>query len=531
MRLRQGRQAAGVCAALLVALWPSLLPAKTLRYATLDEPQTLDPHAAQLAVTNRLLSNVYEPLVGRDQDYKLVPWLATSWSQPDPLTWRFKLRPGVTFHDGTPFTADDVVFSVDRVLAPTSQMKSTVQGVSHAVRVDDLTVDLKLREPNPILPNHLFAFRIMSRAWCVKHKVVRPQNYRDKEDTHAARHANGTGPFRVKERLPDVRTVLVEHEAWWNRASPEKGNVTEVVLLPVRSAPTRIAALISGEVDFVNDPTPQDVARLRATPGIKVVESPEERVQYLVFDTSSPQLKYSDVKGRNPFADLRVRQAVAHAIDIEAIRQKVMRGLSRPIGSMVTPTEGGYAREADKRLPLDLARARTLLAAAGYPGGFAVTLDCGNNQPAADICRALPPMLAQAGIRVTPNIVPTANYFAKLQNLDTSFYLLSWGTPTSDGLYTLQFTARTRDSTAAGNGDGNYGRYSNPDLDALIDKARVETDPAKRDAHLRDAQLLLNREIPLLPLHQSVIPWAMKNNVTARFPPNPVPYFFRFRIE
>ncbi|MBL8521403.1 MAG: ABC transporter substrate-binding protein [Betaproteobacteria bacterium] len=505
--------------------------AKTLKYATQDEPQTLDPHAAQLAVTTRLLSNVYEPLVGRDRQFKLVPWLAVSWTQPDPLTWRFKLRPGVTFHDGAPFTADDVVFSVERVLAPTSQMKSTVQGVTHAKKIDDLTVDLILKEPNPILPNHLFAFRIMNKAWSVKHKATQPQNYREREDSYSSRHANGTGPFMVKERQPDVRTVLTEHKAWWNRQSPEKGNVTEVLLLPIRSASTRLAALISGEVDFVNDPPPQDVARLRATPGLKVVESPEERVQYLVFNTSAPELVYSDVKGKNPLSDLRVRQAIGHAIDVEAIRVKVMRGLSRPIGSMVTPTEGGYAKEADKRLPLNLDKARALLSEAGYANGFGITLDCGNNQPAADICRAIPPMLAQIGLRVTPNIVPTTNYFSKLQNFDTSFYLLSWGTPTSDGLYTLQFTTRSSDGKTTGNGDGNYGRYANPALDELIDKARVETDLAKRSALMRDALLLLNREIPLLPLHQSVIPWAMKKNVHAAFPPNSVPYFFRFRID
>jgi peptide/nickel transport system substrate-binding protein len=528
--MKMRASAAVAMVAMAIALAPHI-SAKTLKYATQDEPQTLDPHSAQLAVTTRLLSNVYEPLIGRDKDFKLVPWLATSWSQPDALTWRFKLRGGVTFHDGSPFTADDVVFSVERVLAPTSQMKSTVQGVTHAVKVDALTVDLKLKEPNPILPNHLFAFRIMSRAWCVKNKATLPQNYRDKEDSFSSRHANGTGPFMVKERAPDVRTVLVEHKNWWNRGSPERGNVSEVVLLPIKSAPTRIAALISGEADFVNDPPPQDVARLKSTPGLKVIESPEERVQYLVFDTSSPTLKYSSVKGKNPFADLRVRQAVAHLIDIEAIRIKVMRGLSKPIGSMVTPTEGGYTKEADRRLPLDAARARTLMREAGYPAGFDIVLDCGNNQPAADICRALPPMLAQAGIRVTPNIVPTTSYFAKLQNFDTSFYLLSWGTPTSDGLYTLQFTARTRDTVATGNGDGNYGRYSNAALDALIDKARVESDLTQRDAHMREALSLLNREIPLLPLHQSVIPWAMKKNITAKFPPNSVPYFFRFRID
>ncbi len=517
--------AAGLC--LLV----QAVPAKTLRYATQDEPQTLDPHSAQLAVTNRLLGNVYEGLVARDKAFKIVPGLALSWSQPDPLTWRFKLRPNVKFHDGSPFTADDVVFSVERVLSPNSQLKATVQGVASAKKVDDLTVDFVMREPNPVLLNHIFTFRIMSKPWAVKHNAQLPQNYKDKEDTYSSRNANGTGPFMVKERQTDVRTVLVENPNWWNRASPERGNVTQVILLPIRSASTRVAALLSGEVDFVNDPPPQDIARLKAGSDVKVVESPEERVQYLVFDTSRDELLYSDVKGKNPFKDLRVRLAVAHAIDVQAIKVKVMRTLSRPIGSMVTPTEQGYAKEADVRLPFDREKGKQLLAAAGYPNGFEITLDCGNNQPAADICQSIPPMLAQIGIRVKPNIVPTANYFAKLQKFDSSFYLLSWGTPTSDALFTLQYTLRTRGGENSGNGDGNYGRYSNPALDALLDKARSENDLKKRDGLLRDAQLIINREMPVLPLHQAIIPWAMKKNVTAVFPPNSVPYFFRFRID
>ncbi|HEX4858709.1 MAG TPA: ABC transporter substrate-binding protein [Usitatibacteraceae bacterium] len=505
------------------------LDAKTLRYATQDEPQTLDPHSAQLAVTNRLLSNVYEGLVGRDKNFKLVPWLAVSWTQPDPLTWRFKLRANVKFHDGAVFSADDVVFSFERVSAPTSQLKSSVLGVAAVKKVDDLTVEFKMKEPNPILLNHLFQFRIMNKAWAVKHNATVPQNYRDREDTYAARHANGTGPFRVKERQPDVRTVLTANADWWNRSSPEKGNLSEVTLLPIRSAATRAAALLSGEVDFVNDPPPQDIARLKAGGNVKILESPEERVQYLVFDTFREELLYSSVKGKNPLKDRRVREAVARAIDVQAIRTKVMRGLSKPIGTLVTPTEGGYAKDADTRQPYDPEAARRQLAEAGYPNGFAITLDCGNNQPAADICQSIPPMLSRIGIAVKPNIVPTANYFAKLQKYDTSFYLLSWGTPTSDAHYTLQYLLHT--PGAPGNGEGNYGRYSNAEFDALIDQARAEPDLARRDARLREALLIINRELPVVALHQAVIPWAMKPNVSAVFPPNSVPYFFRFRVD
>jgi peptide/nickel transport system substrate-binding protein len=505
--------------------------ARTLRYATQDEPQTLDPHSASLAVTTRLLSNVYEGLVGRDKDFRLVPCLAESWAPLDNRTWRFRLRPDVKFHDGSPFTADDVVFSLERVLSPNSQLKSTVQGVIAAKKIDKLTVDLIMKEPNPVVLNHLFSFRIMSKAWAIRNNSLQPQNYRDKEDTFASRHANGTGPFMIKERQTDVRTVLVANPYWWNHASPERGNVTEIILLPIKSNATRAAALLSGEVDFVNDPPPQDIARLKSGADVKVVESPEQRVQFLAFDVKRDELLYSSVKNKNPFKDVRVRRAIAHAIDVEAIRTKVMRNLSLPIGSLVTSTEQGYAKDADARLPLDRQKARALLAESGYPDGFDVTLDCGNNQPAADICQAIPPMLAQIGIKVTPNIVPTTNFFGKLQRLDTSFYLLSWGTPTSDALYTLQFTLHTPIGDTSGSGDGNYGRYTNPKFDYLIDKARIETDLMKRDTLIREALLILKNDLPILPLHQSIIPWAMRKNVTAVFPPNSVPYFFRFRVD
>ena len=509
---------------------PSIVGAKTIVYGTQDEPQTLDPHSVNLAVTNRLLSNVYEGLVWRDKDFKLVPWLATGWTQPDANTWRFKLRPNVKFHDGSTFTADDVVFSVQRAQHPLSQLKISVQGVERARKVDDLTVDFVMREPNPVLLNHLFGLRIMNRAWAVKNKAETPQNYKDAEDTYSSRNANGTGPFMVKDRQPDVRTVLVAHPDWWNKASPERGNVTGVTLRPIKSSPTRIAALISNEIQFVNDPQPQDVPRMRSSAGVKVAEGQEARVQFLAFDTQRDELLYSSVKGKNPWKDLRVRQAVAYAIDAEAIRTKVMRNMAVLTGTIITSGDQGYLKDADKRLPFNPERAKKLLAEAGYPDGFSVTLDCGDNKPAPDICQAVAPMLARVGIKATPNVMPTGNLFPKLQKFDTSFYLLSWTTPTSDALYTLQSLLRTPLPNAT-SGDNNYGRYSNKALDELIDRFKVENDLKKRDGIIGEALLLINRELPVVTLHKPIIPWAMRSNISAVLPPNAVPYFFRFNVK
>ena len=517
--------------AVICALLIGAAEAKTLRYASQDDPQTLDPHSANLVPTNRVLSQVYESLVMRDKNFKLVPALAVSWTQPDPKTWRFKLRPNVKFHGGESFSADDVVFSIERALSPLSQLKSAVQGVAGARKIDELTVDLTMKEPNPVLLNHLFNFRVMSKEWAIKNKTESPQNYKDREDTFASRNTNGTGPFKVTLRQPDIKTVLVANADWWNKNSPEKGNLTQVDLLPVKSNATRAAALLSGEVDFVLDPPPQDIARLKQNPNVKVIEGRDARVQYLAFDQSRSELLYSDVKGKNPLKDVRVRQAIAHAIDIEAIREKVMRNLSVPIGTMVTPDVRGYSKDADKRLAFDRDKAKKLLAEAGYPNGFAITLDCGNIQPAADICQALPPMLSQVGIRVTPNIIPQTNYFPKIQKFDTSKYLLSWGTPTFDSLYTLQALLYTNGGESSGNGDSNYGRYSNPKMDQLISQIRGENDLKKRDGLIREALLLVSAELPVIALHQPLVPWAMRKNVDAVFTPNNVAYFFRFKLN
>ncbi|APV49922.1 hypothetical protein BWI17_09630 [Betaproteobacteria bacterium GR16-43] len=522
--------AAAAAAALSIALAPPAL-AKTLRYASQNDPQTVDPHAANLLAASRLTSQVYDTLVWRDANWKPTPWLAVSWSQPLSTTWRFKLREGVKFHDGTPFTADDVVFSVDRALSPTSQMRTAIQGVESARKVDELTVDLVMKEPNPALLQHLTQFRIMSRAWAVKNKAERPQDYKNKEDTYAARNANGTGPYKLKEFSPDVRVVLEQNKEWWgHKARVFEGNIDEVVMLPVTSAATRIAALISGEVDLVIDPPTQDVARLKSNAQLKVIEGAEMRVQYLAFDVHRNELLYGSEKKKNPFKDLRVRQAVAHAVDAEAIQRVVMRGLSKPTGSIITDLVVGYDPGADKRLPHDKERAKQLLAEAGYPQGFDVTLDCGNNQPAADICQAIAAMLSQVGIRVKPNIIIQANFFPKLEKWDSSFYLLSWGGGvTSDALYTLN--ALLHSVGQKGEGDFNMGRWTSLEMDRLIARVKVEPDPARRNAVISDALVLANRELPVIPLHQQLIPWAMRKNVSAWFSPVNTVYFYKTRLD
>lgn len=520
---------------LLILLFCAMLSigasAKTLRMGIADDATTLDPHSANILGNARILQSVYEGLVTRDKDFKIAPALALSWSQPDAKTWRFKLRANVKFHDGSPFTADDVVFSLERVLHPLSNLKSSVQGVGSAKKIDDLTVDLIMTEPNPVLILHLVNFRIMSKAWSTKHNTLAPQNHKEKEETFAARNTNGTGPFKVTLRQPDVKTVLSENPDWWNKAAPDHGNVKEVIWTPVKAPSTRIAALLSGELDMVIDPPLQDRERLKRTPGIKLQIGNEPRVYYLTFDVFRDELLYSNVKGRNPFKDARVREAVALAIDINGIINKVMRGYGRPTSLIVAKEVQGWTAELDAPRKVDIAKAKKLMADAGYPNGFEVTLDSTNQVPFGEIAQAIAPMLAQIGIKVTPNIVPNPNYSPKLEKFDSSFYIWGWGAVTVDSLYVLQALVRSRGAEKSGDGDANFGRYSNAKLDALIDRMKTESDMKKRDLLIHEALAIQKNEVGVLPLLQVVTAWAFKQNVTAPFVTNNIPYFYRFSVR
>ena len=495
--------------ALALALAVGAAYGKPFRWASQGDPQTIDPHSQNELLTNAINGQMYETLVNRGKNLELVPALATEWKQVDAVTWRFTLRKGVKFHDGTPFSADDVVFSFQRASAPSSQIRVYATAMGKARKVDDFTVEFKLPEPNPIMLEHATTVQIMSKAWSEKNKVQRPLDFSAKEDSFAARNANGTGPFMLKSREPDVKTLMVRNPNWWGK--PE-GNVTEVTYLPIKSDATRMSALISGEIDFVLDPPPQDVARLKKQPKVKIEEGPENRIVFFGFDQHRDELLYSDVKGKNPFKDRRVREAIYRAIDVDAIHRVTMRGQSQPTGS-ITPSVLGSTREAEARLPYDLNRAKDLLAQAGYPNGFSFTLDCPNNRYINDeqICVAVSAMLAKIGLKVRVNAQPRAIYFARMPKRDTSMYMLGWGGAITDAQTTLTPVLHSPDNKGAG--DYNWGGYVNKKLDQLIDAARVENDTAKRKRQIADALAEHNAQIHHVPLHRQVIPWAMRQNV------------------
>ena len=501
-------------------LMVGLAQAATLRIASAFDPQTMDPHALALLYHTRVSAQVYESLVNRDERFRLEPALALSWQAVGPTAWRFRLRPGVRFHDGAPFTAADAVFSIERAMAPPSQRAFQLKGVKAARRVDDLTLEIELDAPDAVLPEKLFMLAMMSKAWCVTHGVEKAQDFNGKQETYAVRHADGTGPFMLERFEPDVRTVLKRNPHWWGWADPRSGNVDDVTLVPIRSDATRLAALVSGEVDLVLDPPVQDIDRLQGEPALKLAQTTDLGQQYLAFDQARDELADSDVKGRNPFKDLRVRRAVYQAINVELITRKVLRGQAVPTGAFLSPQVDGSPPALDRRLPFDPAAAKALLAQAGYPNGFSVTLDCVNVPWREAVCQAMTAMLTQVGIRATLRSSPTNQFFPKLSGATASFMEFGW-TPNPDAWASLNALFRSWDKR--GLGTFNAGRYRNPALDALIDHIRVEPDLARRRAMVGDALRIVAAELPVIPLYRRALTWAMSRKVSVVQWPNDSP--------
>ena len=486
--------------------------AQTVRIANQGDALSMDPHSLNESLQLSVTSNVYEPLVGRGKDLALAPALAASWKQTSPTVWRFELRKGVTFHDGTPFTADDVVFSLTRAGTAPSNMMSSVQSVKEVKKVDDHTVDLILKGPNPILLRELTEARIMNKAWAEKHNSLKSQDYAGKEESYASRNANGTGPFSLVAWQPDQKLTLKKNPNWWDKP---KGNIDEVVFTPIKSAATRSAALISGQVDFVVDPPPQDLARMKADSNLKLIEGAENRTIYLGLDQFRDELPGSGVAGKNPLKDKRVRQALYQAIDSAGLHSRTMRNLSVPAGVMVAPMVHGWSKQLDERAAkYDVEAAKKLLADAGYPQGFTLKLDCPNDRYVNDeaICQAVTAMWTRIGVKTNLQTAPMAQFVSRVMNNDVSAYLFGWGVATFDALYTLDSLMSTKDGKTAA-GVYNGGRFSDPKLDAMIQQIKVEMDTPKRDALIHDALKLTKDEYYYLPLHHQIRPWAMQKNV------------------
>lgn len=508
MKPRHSLCALAAAAALLCA---PALQAKTFKWSSQGDITTWDIHSQNNSLQNSIHAYVYESLVYyNSRTFAVEPVLASAWKEISPTQIRFTLRQGVKFHDGSELSADDVVFSIQRAMAKGSNFTPYTLGISSAVKVDAQTVDVLLSGPNPVLLRQMTELRIMSRAWAEKNRSLEPQDVKGKDENFAHRNAMGTGPFTLESWQPDVRLVLKRNPGWWGKM---EGNVTEVVYTPIKSAPTRVAALLSGQVDMVLDPPPQDLDRLRANPELKIIDGLEYRVIFLGMDQFRDELPGSNIKGKNPLKDLRVRKALYQAIDEDTIARNIMRGLGKPTGSLVAPMVAGYADALGQRPPYSVEAAKKLLADAGYPDGFEVDLACPNNRYVNDeaICQAVTAMWSRAGVKAKLRTLPLASYFPMIQRYETSIYMLGWGVPTFDALYSLQSLVRT--VGAGGDGNFNLGRYSNQRMDYLVDRIKVETDPLVRTRMMTEALQLSSDTVSHIPLHVPLIPWAMKKNV------------------
>lgn len=497
-------------AVLLTAGLTSPSWAEEFRWAGTTDPQTLDPHAVNSAPVLGFLNNVYEGLVRRGKDMAVEPALATSWEPiGDGAGWRFKLREGVTFQDGSDFSAEDVLFSFERASSEVADTRSWFAPVSDVTVVDDYTVDVMTNAPNPIFPDSIANWMIMDAGWAAANGAERP----DKENGNfATLNANGTGAFRVMDRQPGLQTVLEPFDGWWGEA---EHNITKATFTPIQNPATAVAALLSGDVDFINPVPIQDAARLQESDGVQVIQGIEARVIMLGFAHDQETLKFGDSAGDpNPFADARVRAAAAHAINVPAILQTIMRGNAEPASQLVSPAMRGFSAANAARPEYNPERAKALLAEAGYPDGFGFGLKCPNDRYLNDeaVCQAVTSMLAQVGIRAELDAMPVQNYWPELRADNFDMYLLGWSPGTFDAEHPMRFLASTPNEEKK-LGSWNFGGYSNARIDELLPMIQSEIDDAKRQQMLDEYAAILQEEHAYVTLYVQPLVWGVKDSV------------------
>ncbi|MDW4500008.1 ABC transporter substrate-binding protein [Sulfitobacter sp. D35] len=497
--------------------------AETLRWARAGDALTLDPHAQNEGPTHTIRHQMYEPLIIRDTTGAFEAALATEWApnEDDPNVWTFKLREGVKFHDGADFTAEDVVFSFERAKQPNSDMKELIGSITEVRAADDYTVEIVTDGPNPILPSNLTNLFMMDKGWTEANDTVNVQDFEGGEITFATTNANGTGPYVLQSREPDVKTVMTRNEDYWGRDQFPM-EVTEIVYTPIQNAATRVAALLSGEVNFLQDMPVQDLDRVNSADGLVVKEAPQNRVIFFGMNMGSDDIEADNIDGKNPLADARVRQAMSKAINREAIQQVVMRGQSQPAGMIAPPFVNGWTEEMDAAGATDVDAAKALMEEAGYADGFSIRLDCPNDRYINDeaICQAAVGMLGQIGVTVNLDAKPKAQHFPLITDGQTDFYMLGWGVPTYDSEYIFNFLVHGReDDIGTWNGTG----FDNDELDAKIKSLASNTDLEARDADIADIWKVVQDEQLYIPIHHQVLNWGMAEGVGIEVDPEDQP--------
>ncbi len=494
----------------LAFLAASAAQAAEFKWASTTDPQTMDPHAVNSAAVLGFLNNVYEGLVRRGKDMSVEPALATSWEPiGDGEGWRFKLREGVTFHDGSTFDAQDVLFSYQRASDEVSDTRSWFAPISEVRVVDDYTVDFMTTAPNPLFPSSIANWMIMDQGWAEANEAALP----DKETgNYATLNANGTGAFQITAREPGLRTVLEPFEDWWGEA---EHNITRAEFSPIQNSATAVAALLSGDVDMIEPVPIQDVARLQGNDEVEVIQGIEARVIMLGFDHQAEALKYTDDAGEpNPFRDARVRQAVAHAVNVDAILATIMRGNAEAASQLVSPAMSGYSAANAERPAYDVEAAKALLAEAGYADGFSFGLKCPNDRYLNDeaVCQAIVGMLAQIGLTAELDAMPVRNYWPELREDNYDMYLLGWSPGTFDAEHPVRFLVATPNEEKK-LGSWNFGGFSNARVDELLPQIQSELDEGTRQAMLDEVTSIIQDEQVYVPMYVQPLVWGTRSNI------------------
>ncbi len=488
--------------------------ARTVNWARSADAPTLDPHAFDTSTSLSLIQQIYEPLVQRDAVGKTVPALAESWGlTADPLVWELRLRRGVTFHDGTPFTAEDVIFTIERARQPGSGISHLLAGVDRVAAVDSHVVRISTRGPTPLLPASLTHVLMMSKAWTEKGgagKVAAPSEF---GLAQTFGQANGTGPFRLVSRAPGDRTVMRRNDAHWGNATTPV-EISELVYRVLPNDTERVEALISGEVDFVQDVPVNELPRLQANKALAVHTGPENRSIFIGLNVAQPGPNDSGVPVKNPLADRRVREAISTGINRQAIQRGVLLGQAIPTGTVAPPSTNGYPRQLDRFPPHDVNRAKALLAEAGFGNGFRLKLDCprdGYTRSEA-VCRAIAAQLAPVGIVMEPVIRSFADHIAQLRSEKTrpDSFLLGARVSSFDSEQLLSGLFHTRTEVA---GQLNSTGFSSPEIDRLIGSLAGQLEFSMRTQTIAQIWQLVQEELIYIPLHVQTVAYAMKADI------------------
>jgi peptide/nickel transport system substrate-binding protein len=488
-----------------------------LRYTADNEVQTFDPHSVWHHATTIATGQIYERLLNVSCELELEPALATAWRTVDPLTWEFELRPGVRFHDGTPLTAEDVVFSIDRARGKVSEFNFMLDSVERVEAVEPGTVRIVTTRPNALLPMQVRVIGIMSEQWAKRHGLLTAEPSDAAQEPYASLHANGTGPFRLVAVEPHQSYVLERNPDWWGRELWPH-NVDRIEFATNYDYAAALEALLDGRTTFLPWALPDQFERLKRAPGIKLEETTTIRSAFLVLNQGSAELESSNVRGRNPFKDRRVRQALYQAIDVERLIRDDEKGYALPAGMPIGPLINGYAPELDQRLPYDPEKAKALLAEAGYGDGFSVQMDIAGGWTLES--ETIAAMLGQVGIEVDTVVQPPERMLRKIARGDTDFYLRGLGYGTLDSLEAFKVLYRSGVRNHV-----NATGYSDRRVDALIDALEAEMSPEGRGALIDQLWRIVLDEIVYVPLFHIRGVWAMREELDLPIHPYLYPIF------